>query len=118
MSEAFRDPEHLELARVIVRFEVEAGPAAEVGGVAAEVDGDVPYMTGEDANQLSLRMSKLVVQATEDATSGRRLIVLREGVGKAKGDEGIGVENFGEPASGIAMPLWLQNLYVAQRCIT
>ena len=46
VGEAFGDPEELEG----VGAEVEAGPFAEVGGVGAEVDGDVPDMAGEDAN--------------------------------------------------------------------
>jgi hypothetical protein len=33
---------------------VEAGVLAEVGGVGAEVDGDVPDVAGEDADEFAL----------------------------------------------------------------
>lgn len=113
VGEAFGDPEEFELAVIVAGLEVKAGPAAEVGGMAAEIDGDIPDVPGEDADEFPLRMPQLVVEAAEHTASGERLIVLREGVRKAQGDEGVGVEDFGEPASGIAMTLWLQNLYIA-----
>ena len=82
MGEAFRDPEHLEFSRVIAGLQVESGPLAEVGGVAAKIDGDVPDMAGEDANEFSLGFAKLVVEATENAVRGERLIVLNELLGR------------------------------------
>ena len=113
VGEAFGDPEHFELALIVARLEIEPGPPAEVGGMTAEIDGDIPDMPGEDADEFSLRMSELVVEAAKHTPGGERLIVLREGVRKIEGDEGIGVEDFGKPPSGISMTLWLQNLYVA-----
>ncbi len=40
---------------------MEAGVFAEVGGVAAQVDGDVPDMAGEDADELSLGLAELIM---------------------------------------------------------
>ena len=118
MGEALGDPEHFELAVIVSGLEIEASPAAKVGGFAAQVDGDVPDVAREDTDQLPLGVTELVMKAAEDATSRERLIILGECVGQIKRDEGVGVEYFGEPASGVAMPLWLQNFDVAQRGIT
>jgi hypothetical protein len=78
MGEAFGDPKELELVVRGVSFEVEAGPFAEVGRVAAKIDGDVPDMTGEDADEFALRLAELVMQAAEHAFDGKRLVVLNE----------------------------------------
>ena len=118
VGEAFRDPEQFEFALGVIWHEMEAGPASEVWRVAAEIYGDVPDVPGEDANELSLRVSELVMEATKDAANGERLIVLREGVRKAKRDKGIGVEDFGKPAAGIAVAPGLQNFYIAQCGVT
>jgi hypothetical protein len=40
---------------------MESCPFAEVWGIAAEIDGDVPDMTGENANEFALRLPELVV---------------------------------------------------------
>jgi len=82
VREAFGDPEELE---VVVRgfgFEVEASPFAEVGRVATEIDGDVPDVAGEDADEFALGAAELIVQAAEDAFGGEGLIVLNELGGK------------------------------------
>ena len=62
---------------------MKAGPFAEVRGVAAEVDSDVPDMAGEDADELALGLAELVVKAAEDAFDGEGLIVLNELRGEA-----------------------------------
>ena len=35
-------------------FEVESGPFAEVRGVGPKIDGDVPDVSGEDADEFAL----------------------------------------------------------------
>jgi hypothetical protein len=83
VGEAFGDPEELEVVIGGLGFEVETGPFAEVRRVAAEIDGDVPDMSGEDADKFPLGLAELVVQATQDAFDGERLVVLNELSGKA-----------------------------------
>jgi hypothetical protein len=72
VGEAFGDPEELEG----VGTEVEAGPFSEVGGFGAEVYGYVPDMAGEDADELSLGLAELVMEASEDAFGGEGLVIL------------------------------------------
>jgi hypothetical protein len=83
VGEAFRDPEELEVVVRGLGFEVEAGPPAEVRGVAAEVDSDVPYVAREDADELALGLAKLVVKAAKNTFDGERLVVLDELSGEA-----------------------------------
>ena len=85
MGEAFGDPKELEVVVGRLGFEVESGPFAEVGGVAAEVDGDIPDMAGEDADEFALGLAELVVQAPEYAFDRERLVVLNELRGKTSG---------------------------------
>jgi hypothetical protein len=118
VGEALWNPEEFELAFGIPRLKMEAGPAPEVGRVTAEIDGNVPNVPGEDPNEFALRMTKLVVKAPKNAANGKRLIVLCEGVWKIERRKGIRVEDFGKPTAGVAMPFWLQNFYIAQRCVT
>jgi hypothetical protein len=66
-------------------FEVESSPFAEVGRVAAEVDGDVPDVAGENTDELALGLAELIVQAAKDALTGEGLVVLDELGGKACG---------------------------------
>ena len=65
---------------------MESGPFTEVGGVAAEIDGDVPDMAGEGSDEFALRFAELVVQASEDAFDGERLVILNE----LRGETGFG----------------------------
>jgi hypothetical protein len=65
VREAFGDPEELKVVVGGLGFEVKSGPFAKVGGVATKIDGDVPDMAGQDANELALGLAKLVMQATE-----------------------------------------------------
>jgi hypothetical protein len=67
---------------------MESGPFAEVGGVAAEIDGDVPDAAGEDADEFALGLAELVVQATEYAFDGEGLVVLNELRGEAGSGKG------------------------------
>jgi predicted lipoprotein len=78
MGEAFGDPEELKVVTRGLGFEVEARPFAEVRGVAAEIDGDVPDMAGEDADEFALRLAKLVVQAAEHTLDREGLVILDE----------------------------------------
>ena len=82
VGKAFRDPEELDLVAWRFGLQVESGPLPEVGGVAAEIDSDVPDVAGEDADELALRPGKLVMQSAEDALYGEGLIVLDELGGK------------------------------------
>ena len=83
VGEAFGDPEELEVVVRGLGFEVKAGPFAEVGGVATEVDGDVPDVAREDADELALGFAELIVQAAKDTFDRERLIVLNELGGEA-----------------------------------
>ena len=70
VGEAFGNPEELEFVGGGLGFEVKAGPFAEVGRVAAEIDGNVPDMAGEDSYEFTLGFAELVVQAPKDALDG------------------------------------------------
>jgi hypothetical protein len=118
MSKAFGDPEEFELPVVIAGLEIESCPAAEVGRVATKIDGNVPDVTGEDANEFPLRMTELVVKTTKNTACGKRLVVLGEGRGKTERREGIRVEDFSEPAARVAVPRGLQDFYIAQGGVT
>jgi hypothetical protein len=82
VGKAFRDPEELELVARSFGSQVESRPPSEVWGVAAEIDGDVPDVTGEYADELALRSGELVMQPAEDTFNRKRLIVLDELSGK------------------------------------
>ncbi len=112
VSEAFGDPEELEGVGV----EVEAGPFAEVGGAWAEVYSDVPDMAGEDADELSLGLSELIMEAAEDAFGGERLVILKKLGGKTGGREGGLVVNFCKPAATISETVGFNEFYVRKRC--
>ena len=78
MGEAFGDPEQLEVIIARLSFEVETGPFAEIGRVAAEIDSNVPDMPGEDADKFALGLAELVMQTPEHAFDGKGLVVLNE----------------------------------------
>jgi hypothetical protein len=78
VGEALGDPEELEVVVRGLSFEVEARPFAEVGRVAAKIDGDVPYVTGEDTDEFALGLTELIMQAAEHALDGKGLVVLDE----------------------------------------
>lgn len=88
MGEAFGDPEELKFVVRRLRFEVETGPFAEVRRVGAEIDGDVPNMTGEDADQFALRLTELVMQPAKHAFDGEGLVILNESCREAGVGEG------------------------------
>ena len=83
MGKAFGDPEELEVVGWGLGFEMESGPFAEVRRVAAQVDGDVPDMAGEHADELALGLAELVVEAAENTLAGEGLVVLDEVGGKS-----------------------------------
>jgi hypothetical protein len=118
MGKPFGNPEEFEFAVAIAGFEIEGSPATEVGRVAAEIDGDVPDVTREDADELSLRMAELIVETAEDATCGKRLVVLGEDRREAECRKSIHIENFGEPTASVAVTRGLQDFYIAQGGIT
>jgi len=65
---------------------VESGPFPKVGRVAAEIDGNVPDVAGEDAHQFSLGLAKLIVEAAENPFDREGLVVLN----KVRGQTGSG----------------------------
>lgn len=83
MGEPFGDPEELEVVAWGLSFQMESCPFSEVWRVAAEIDGDVPDMAGEDTDEFALRPGELVVETAKDAFNGEGLIVLNELGGKA-----------------------------------
>ena len=85
MGEALWDPEELKVVVRGLSFEVEPRPFAEVGRVAAKIDGDIPDMAGKDADEFALRLAELVMQASEHAPDGKRLVVLDEPFRKTGG---------------------------------
>ena len=115
VGEAFGDPEELEVVAGGLSFQVEAGPSSEAGGVAAEVDCDVPNMAGEDTDEFALRLGELVVEAAEDAFDGEGLVILNESCGKTGCGKGRLVKYFREPAATISEALGLNELNVFQR---
>ena len=117
MSEALGNPEELELSGFVQRLQVESGPFAEVRGVAAQIDGDIPDMAGEDPDEFSLGLTKLVMQSTENPPCGKRLIILYEFRGEPGGGKAISIEYFGKPAAIIAKTLRLHQFDVKQRGI-
>jgi hypothetical protein len=116
VGEAFGNPEELKIVFGGLGFEMKSGPFPEVGGVAAEVDGDVPDMAGEDADEFPLGLAELVVEPAEDALDGERLIVLNESGGKAGCGKGRLIEYFCEPAATIPEALGLNEFDVIQGC--
>ena len=118
MSKAFGNPEQFELAVVIAGLEIECSPAAEVRRVAADIDGDVPDVAEEDADEFALRMAQLVVETTEDTARRKRLIVLSEDGRETERGKGVCIENFGEPTACVAIAFGLQDFYIAQGGIT
>ena len=79
VGEAGGDPEHV----AVLGGELGAGPLAEGGGAAADVDGDVEDGAAGAADELSLRLLELVVQAADDASARVRMVVLGERLGEA-----------------------------------
>jgi hypothetical protein len=112
VSEAFGNPEKLKGVFGGLGFEVEPSPFAEVGGVAAEVDGYVPDVARENADEFALGLTELVMQAPEDALDGERLIVLNELGGQAGSGECRLIEYFCEPAATISEALGLNEFDV------
>ena len=114
MGEAFGDPEHFKLAIGGPGAEVEAGPLAKGGGVATEIQRDIPDVAVEDADELTLRQAELVMEAAENAVGGAGLVVLNEGGGETGAVEGVGVEDLGEPAAVVSVLSGLDELDVLE----
>lgn len=108
MGEALGDPKELEW----IGLEVEAFPFAEVWGIGAEIDCDVPNMAGKDANELPLRLSELIMEAAEDTFGRERLVILDEMSRQMEGGEPFLVINFCEPAATISETLGFQQLEI------
>ena len=57
---------------------MKTGPLAEVGGVAAKINRDVPDMAGKNSDEFALRLFELVMEATKDTLDRERLVILDE----------------------------------------
>ena len=86
---------------------MEASPFAEVGRTGAEVNGDVPNVAGEDPDELSLRLAELVMESSQYAFGGERLVVLDKFGGQIMVGKGFMVINFCEPTATISKALGL-----------
>ena len=107
VGEAGGDPEH----ELVFFGELDGGPLAEGGGAAADVDGYVEDAAAGAADDLSLRLLELVVQAADDALSRERVVVLHELGGQAEVGEDRGVEGLQEEAAVVAEDPRLNDLY-------
>ena len=75
---------------------------AELRGLGAEVDGDIPDVAGEDAEELALGLAELVMEAAKDSLARERLVVLDEVVSDPGACEGDTAEDLGEPSTVVA----------------
>jgi hypothetical protein len=101
MRKAFRDPKKFKFSLVIAGLQVETSPLAKVRRVAAEIDGDVPDVAGENADKFALGFTNLIMEAAEDPAGGEGLIVLDETSGQACCGKPGCVINFSEPTATI-----------------
>ena len=58
VGEALWDPDHLKRIHRVEALEVDADVLAELGRVGAEIDGDIPDMAGEDAEEFALGLDR------------------------------------------------------------
>lgn len=117
MSEAFGNPERLEFSSFGERPEMKASPFAEVGRAAAKIDGDVPNVARKHADQFSLRLAELIVQAAKNTFGRKGLVVLNE-LGRKSGlGKGGSVEDLSEPSAAVAKAFRLNQFDVEQRRI-
>ncbi len=114
VSEAFRNPEQLELSVASEGLEVEASPFAEVRRVFPQIHSDIPDVAGEDADQFALRFTELVMKSAEHPLCGKRLIVLDIMGGETGGGVGLGVVDLGKPAAFITEAAGLDQFDVPQ----
>lgn len=117
VSKTFGDPERLEISGIREWLEVKASPLAEVGRATAKIDGDIPYMAGEYADELPLGFAELIMESAKDALGGEGLVVLNELGGKVGLREGSLIEDLCEPAAIIAKTFGLNKFDVEQRGI-
>ena len=61
-------------------------------------------MTSENAHELALRLSHLIMQTAQRPPRGTRLVVLNELSRQACPAEGAGVKDLGQPPAAIAVP--------------
>lgn len=115
MGEALGNPKELEFSGIVPRFKVEARPFTEVGRIAAKIDGDVPDMAGEHANQFPLGLAELIMKASQDASGGERLVILYKMGGQTGRGEGGGIKNLAEPSATICEAPGLKDFKIVQR---
>jgi len=94
---------------------VEAGPLSEVRRVWANIDGYVPDVACEYANEFSLGFSELVVEPPQHAPNRIRLIVLNKLGGKTGRGKGRLVEYLCEPTATISKAAGLNKFDVPER---
>ncbi len=78
MSKAFRNPEQLQIVGRGLRFKMKSRPFTKVRRVAAQIDRNIPNVPREHTDQLSLGLTKLIVETTQHTLSRKRLVVLNE----------------------------------------
>jgi len=74
-------------------------------------------VSGDDANKLALRLSKLIVEAAQDAARGKGLIILNKLLRQSRSGERPGVEKLREPAALVSVFLRPDQFHIAQRSI-
>ena len=108
VGEAFGHPELV----FVFGGEDGAGPLAEGGGAAAQVDGHVEHFAGNHAHEFALGVFGLVVQAAQDGLAGFGVVFLHEGT---RGDvfaKPVVAEGFHKEATFVAVDLGLEEFDV------
>ena len=85
-----------------------AGPLAEGGGAAAQVDGHVEHFAGNHAHEFALGVFGLVVQAAQNALAGFGVVFLHEGAWGDVFAKPVVAEGFHKEAALVAVDLGLE----------
>ncbi len=110
MAKPFWNPEELDL----FPFQIEPFPLAEFRRIWPQVNGYVPDVTRKNPNQLALRLSKLIVDSTQDAAPGKRLIVLHKLTRQIRRRKRPRVKDLGKPTTIIAVLVRPHELDITQ----
>ena len=111
MGEAGRDPEQLP----DLGGQLETEPLAEMGRGAPNVDDDVEGTTGDNADELTLGLLELVMEAAQHAAGRTAVIVLDEDGVNAGGGIVASAPGFEEEAAIVAEDLRFDQLEVGMR---
>ena len=102
MAEAYGDPEHF----IVFAGEFDGYVPAKGWRAAAQVDGYIEDGAMGDADELSLRLDDLIVEAAEDVFGGDGGVVLSPVFGKAGLDDAAVIEGLEECAAVVAIDWW------------